>query len=163
MCMQTGTHPHSFKISQISKTQEIRWVKPPCAMYTCQVTGECVFSQMKQAAAHLCCSQTLTWSSQTHFPVHVPYAPFPKTIQQLPEWQSSNLQQFKGGQSDGPVTGRVGGDRIQTQWRREGGMIARRRGKAKESVAFRLGVGSDGEAAVHTETRLCEKVWVRFH
>lgn len=35
-------------------------------------------------------------------------------------------------------------------------MIVRRRGKAKERVAFRLGVGSEGEAAVHTEMRLRE-------
>lgn len=48
--------------------------------------------------------------------------------------------------------------RIQTQGRREGGKMARGRGRVKERIAFRLGVGSDGEAAVHTEMRLCEKV-----
>lgn len=40
---------------------------------------------------------------------------------------------------------------------RHGG-VARGRGRAKERVAFRLGVGSDREAAVHTEMRLCKKV-----
>lgn len=37
-------------------------------------------------------------------------------------------------------------------------MIVRGRGKKKERVAFRLGVGSDGEAAVHIEMKLCKKV-----
>lgn len=33
-------------------------------------------------------------------------------------------------------------------------MIVRRRGKAKARAAARLGVGSEEEAAVHTEMRL---------
>lgn len=164
MCIQTGIHPQ-FQISKVSKPQENRWLKThhvQCILVKWLVSAMhnvWFYPQMKQAAVHLCCSQTL--SSQTHFPVHVPYALFPKTIQQLPEWQSFNLQQFRGGQTDGPVTG--GGGRIQTQGRRGRGMIVRRRGKAKERVAFRLGVGSEGEAAVHTEMRLCERVWAHFH
>lgn len=84
---------------------------------------------------------------QSHFSVHVPYAPFSETIQQLPEWQSSNLQQIGGSQTDGPVIGRVGGDCIQTQGRREGGLIVRWTEKAKAGAAVRLGVGLEEDAA----------------
>lgn len=50
------------------------------------------------------------------------------------------------------------GGRSYSDTGKEGGMTARGGGKAKERVALRLGVGSDGEAAVHTDMRLCEKV-----
>lgn len=37
-------------------------------------------------------------------------------------------------------------------------MIVRGRGEVKDRVAHRLGVGSEREAAVHTEMRLSKKV-----
>lgn len=52
-----------------------------------------------------------------------------------------------------------GGERLYSETGKKGGRDDRkRRGKAKERVAYRLGVGSDGAAAVHTEMRLSEKV-----
>lgn len=164
--MRTGTHPHSFIIGQMSKPQEIRGIRNHTVW---SILVRWLVSKMHSVCFPKWNKQQLMYAaarlfSQTHFPLHVPYASFPKTIQQLLEWQSSNLQQqFRGGQTDGPVTGRVGGDGIQTQRRREGGMIARGRGKKKERVAFRLGVGSDGEAAVHIEMKLCKKVWGCLH
>lgn len=118
LCMQTGTPTHS--VSKLVRTPKDQVSKEQPSTVTGECNAQCWFSQIKQAVAHLCCSKTLTVSSQTHFPVHVPYAPFPKTIKQLPKWQSSNLQQFRGGQTNGPVTWIVGGDGIQTQGRREG-------------------------------------------
>lgn len=52
-----------------------------------------------------------------------------------------------------------GGERLYSETGKKGGRDDReRRGKAKERVAYRLGVGSDGEAAAHTEMKLSEKV-----
>lgn len=51
------------KLSDVKTPRDLVNKEPHCVKYTGQVTGEyneqCLFSQMKQAAAHLCCSQTL--------------------------------------------------------------------------------------------------------
>lgn len=94
--------------------------------------------RIKQATAHR--NETYLTDS---FLVHVPYASFPKTIQQLPEWQSSNLlQQFKKAP---PMALSLEG------WGRQySDMIKEREGGRKN---FNGGVGSDRRQQHQDQTR----------
>lgn len=163
-CMQTGTHLHSFKISQKSNPQEIRWVKSHPL--------QCILVRWLVSAMHNVCFPK--WNGQQlicaaarqcpHRPTSLSTCHMHYSQRQYSSCQSDKAPTYSNSEEAKPMALSLEEwGRLYSDTGKEGGRIVWGRGRAKERVAFRLGVGSDGEAAMHTEMRLWKEVWWHFH